>query len=199
MVDRKWAAALAGVVGGALLLLAMAPSAYAQGAQPTTAVTTSVTVPTYIEITLNSTSINFGTVSPSTNSSRFTVRMNITDNTNVDVNFTFRPDTNMSIDQSNMLNFSGINRSSGVFQYNVSFDNDVSPGDSGSYAFHPEGVAFATYTANLTGFFDRARPAAGSNTSTDLHLWTHVPSLSTAGSYTGGQFTIRASRCEVNC
>jgi hypothetical protein len=105
----------------------------------------------------------------------------------------------MSIDQSNMLNFSGVNRSSGTFQYNVTFDNDVSPGNYGTYPFHPEGTAFATYTANLTGFFDRARPAPASNTSTDLHLWTHVPSLSTAGSYTGGQFTIRASQCTPGC
>lgn len=198
MLNQKWRATVAGAIGGMLLLMGMVPAAMAQSGQPTAAATTAVVVPTFIEITLNITAINFGTLNPNTNSTRQALQMNVTDNSNVDVNFTFRGDTNLtSVSAGWNIYMNGTNASADpdVFGYNFTYDDTAELNTYGAYQ-----MLFGSYNpTNQTGFFDRSLPAPGTNTSTDLHLWHHVPPQTRAGTDYSGGFTIRASRCTPGC
>lgn len=189
ILDRKWAAIFVGAVA-AMMLLAATPPAYAvSGGQPVAPATATVTVPTFIEITLNGTgSINFQSVNPGvTNSNAVTpdgwpMVINLTDNSNVKVNYTLRGTTNLSAGTP----YIGI--------INVSFNDNSSSQWATQLLFSQYTGLGNTTNASWSAYTNVPIPAIGTGTLRNAFFWIDVPAQQAAGSYTGGVVDIRASQ-----
>lgn len=195
ILDRKWAAIFAGAVGGLLLLSAALPVQAVSGGEPVAGASAAVTVPIFTEITLNGTgSINFQSVNPGTTNSPavtpdgWPLRLNLTDNSNVNVNYTISGQTNATDGGSNSIGIT-----------NVSFNNNSSSQWATQLLFQQYTGEGNTSNASWSPLVNVKRPTIGEGTFRDIFFWIDVPAQQIAASYTGGVVNIRASRCTPGC
>lgn len=150
------------------------------GPQPAVNVSLSLTVPTFIEMVLNSSDISFPATAPGSTSpasTGFPLQVNITDNTNANTNVTLRGDGDFNQSGSNatfnMTNLTYSNLSAGgVNKSTVSTYNSSDP--------FPDWV-------------NRPIPAPGTNVTVSLYFWLRIPAGQEAGAY-NSNVTIRASQ-----
>ncbi len=192
ILDRKWAAILALAAGGVLLLGAAGPALAVSGGEPVGTAAATVVVPTFIEITLNQSTIDFSSVNPGTSNSAalvgsgFPLGLNLTDNSNVRVNYTLNGSVNMT---------SG---GDAVGITNVSFNNNSTISSETPLPFRYYAGQFGT-NASWSTYINVPVPSIGTNTTRPAFFWIDVPAQQAAGTYGTGEVAIRASRCETNC
>jgi hypothetical protein len=150
------------------------------GAQPSVNVSLSLTVPTFIEMVLNSTNISFpatspGGVSPATGA--FPLGVNITDNTNTPVNITLKGDGD--------FNRSGGNETFNMT--NLTYSN-VSAGGANKSV-----VSTYNLTAPFADWVNRPVPGPGTNVTIPAYFYLRIPPGQEAGTYSTN-VTIRASQ-----
>lgn len=188
ILDRKWAAIFAGTVGGLLLLAAALPASAVSGGEPVGTAAATVVVPTFIEITLNQSTIDFSSVNPGTSNSAalagsgFPLGVNLTDNSNSKVNYTFNGSVNMSAG----VPYIGI--------VNVSFNNNQSSEWATQLLFRQYTGLGNTTNASWSVYVNVPIPSIGTNTTRAAFFWIDVPAQQAAGNYGTGEVAIRASQ-----
>ncbi|MEM3086386.1 MAG: hypothetical protein QXT68_04515 [Halobacteria archaeon] len=163
-----------------ILAVAAGPTLAAGGVQPSVNVSLSLTVPTFIEMVLNSSNISFpatppGGVSPATGA--FPLAVNITDNTNTPVNITLKGDGD--------FNRSGGNESFNMT--NLTYSN-VSAGGANKSV-----VSAYNLTNPFPDWVNRPVPGPGTNVTIPAYFYLRIPPGQEAGTYSTN-VTIRASQ-----
>lgn len=165
-----------------LLLLPFAAASLAStfsGPQPVAGVSVSLTVPVFIEVFLDPTSVSFPPTSPGSTSNAstgFPLNVNITDNTNTPTNVSLRGDGDF-------------NRSGGGASFNMTnltYSNVSSGGANRSV------VPTFNTTDPFPDWVDRPVPPPGTNVTVPVHFWLRIPPGQEAGTY-ATNVTIRVS------